>query len=167
MASSTSVFLNVADIDRSLAFYKALGFKVVSSTRGDDGRVMYADLARDGAEIGLGSIASNDDPEYRAWVGTPLGAGVVVYVTVSRGVDDLFEKARGAGAVVEMPPRDRPYGRIATVNDPDGYVLTFHQDPPKRRAPARRKAKAAPTRKAGKAAGKGAKKAKAGARRAR
>lgn len=169
MPSRTSVFLNVADVDRSLKFYRALGFKVASSTR-HEGKVAYADLERDGAELGLGSIASNDDPEYRAWVGTPLGAGVVVYFTVPRGVDDLLEKARRAGAVVEMEPRDRPYGRVATVNDPDGYVLTFHQEPAKRRAPARKakgKAKAAaPAKAAKKAARKAPKKAK-GARGAR
>ena len=158
MASRTSVFLNVADIDRSLAFYKALGFKVVSSTKGDDGKAMYADLERDGAEIGLGAIASNDHPEYRAWVGTPLGAGVVIYLTLPRGVDEVFAKAKKAGAAVESEPTDRSYGRVATVNDPDGYVLTLHQEPAKRRAPARRKA-------AKPAKAKAAKKAKA--RRAR
>lgn len=134
MPSSTSVFLNVADIDASLKFYKALGFKVVSSTKGDDGKVAYADLSLDGADLGLGWIGSNDDPEYRKWVGTPLGAGVVVYLTLPSGVDKVFAKAKKAGAVVEMEPRDRPYGRVATVNDPDGYVLTLHQEPAKARA---------------------------------
>jgi len=165
MASRTSVFLNVADIERSLAFYKALGFKVVSSTKMDDGRVAYADLEMDGAELGLGSIASNDDPEYRAWVGTPLGAGVVLYLTVP-STDRVFEKARKAGAVVEMEPRDRPYGRVATVNDPDGYVLTFHQEPAKPRKAARRKAPAAGKARTAKSTRK-AKAKRAKARRAR
>lgn len=101
--------------------------------------------------MGLGAIASNDDPEYRKWVGTPLGAGVVLYFTVPRGVDQLFEKARKAGAAVENEPTDRPYGRIATVNDPDGYVLTFHQEPARRRAPARKKSPAKKAKKARKA----------------
>lgn len=143
MPARTSVFLNVTDVDRSLKFYRALGFKVASSTK-RDGRVAYADLELDGAELGLGSISSNDDPEYRAWVGTPLGAGVVVYLTLPRGgVDKAFAKARKAGAVVEHEPTDRSYGRVATVNDPDGYVLTLHEDPAKRRAAPAKKTKKA------------------------
>lgn len=151
MPSSTSVFLNVADIDRALKFYKALGFKVTSQTKGKDGKVAYAELSMDGAEVGLGRIDANDDPEYRAWVGTPLGAGVVIYLTVPRGgVDKLFAKAKKAGAAVEYPPMDRPYGRVAGINDTDGYVLTLHEAAP----PARKKSarKAAPKKRA--AAGK-------------
>lgn len=124
MPNSTSVFLNVHNIDKALEFYKLLGFKVTSSTKGKDGRVAYADLSLDGAEVGLGAIPTNDDPGFRAWVGTPLGAGVVVYVDV-RDVDRVFAKAKKAGAVVESEPETRSYGRVFTINDPDGYVLSF------------------------------------------
>lgn len=139
--ASTSVFLNVHDIDKSLEFYQALGFKVTSRTRGDDGRTWWADLDLSGAELGLGFIGANDDPEYRAWVGTPLGAGVVAYVTV-RDVDRVFARAKKAGAVIEHAPQDRSYGRVFTLNDPDGYVVAFIREPA-RRAPAAKKAKAA------------------------
>lgn len=146
--ASLSVFLNVQDIDRSLKFYKALGFKVTSSTK-RDGKVAYADLALDGAELGLGSIPSSDDPAFQSWVATPLGAGVVVYITLDGGLDKLFAKAKKAGAVVEYEPQDRSYGRVAGINDPDGYVLAFHQE-----------VKAAPAKRAKKVAKRPAKKAK-------
>lgn len=131
--ASTSVFLNVKDFDRSLKFYKSLGFKVVGSMKDDAGKLTYADLVMDGAELGLGAIASNDDKGFQDWVSTPLGAGVMIYFTVS-GVDKLFARAKKAGATVEVEPMDRPYGRIAMINDPDGYVLSLHQDAPKRAA---------------------------------
>lgn len=140
MPNSLSVFLNVQDVDRALAFYKALGFKVKSATRGDDKKVLYADLDMDGAELGLGAISSNPDPEFQKWVGTPLGAGVMIYLTLPGKVDKVFAKAKKAGATIEMEPTDRPYGRVAMLNDLDGYVLSLHQDAPRKPA---KKAKAA------------------------
>lgn len=121
--AGTSVFLNVQDLERSLAFYRALGFKTVRTWKGEKGTADYVDLALGPAEIGLGRIASNDDPEYRAWVSTPLGAGVLVYVEVA-DADKLWQRAQKAGLTVESPLRDRSYGRAFTLNDPDGYVIT-------------------------------------------
>ena len=146
MANSTSVFLNVHNIDKALEFYKLLGFKITSATKGDEGRVACADLALDGAEVGLGAIPTNDDPGFRAWVGTPLGAGVVVYFSV-RDVDPLFAKAKKAGAVVEQAPQDRSYGRVFTINDPDGYVLSFIDEKRAKKSPARKASKKSAARK--------------------
>lgn len=92
--------------------------------REGDGPVRYADLSYQGTELGLGHIAINDDPEYRAWVGTPLGAGVLIYFSVP-DVDRVYEKAKALGAAIEHEPQDRSYGRVFGLNDPDGYVLSF------------------------------------------
>ena len=150
MAASLSVLLNVQDIERSVAFYQGLGFKVDKLHRGREGTgpVRYADLSYQGAELGLGHIAINDDPEFRAWVGTPLGAGVMLYFSVP-DVDRVHEKARAQGAVIEYPPEDRSYGRVFGLNDPDGYVVAFIKEPKARAAPAKKAATA--TRKATKA----------------
>ena len=135
MAASCSVFLNVKDIDRSVEFYKGLGFKVDNLHRDrETGATRYADLSFQGAELGLGHIAVNDDPEFRAWVGTPLGAGVMVYFSVPN-VDRVFEKAKAQRAVIEHEPQDRSYGRVFILNDPDGYVVSFIKEPSKRAAP--------------------------------
>lgn len=144
MAASLSVFLNVQDIERSIRFYQGLGFKVDALHRGDDpkGPVRYADLSYQGAELGLGHIAINDDPEYRAWVGTPLGAGVLLYVSVP-DVDRVFEKAKAQGALIEYPPQDRSYGRVFGLNDPDGYVVSFIKETRTRPAPVKKAAKSA------------------------
>jgi predicted enzyme related to lactoylglutathione lyase len=138
MAASLSVFLNVQDIERSISFYKGLGFKVDALHRGREGTgpVRYADLSYQGAELGLGHVAINDDPEFRAWVGTPLGAGVMLYFSVP-DVDKLYEKAKAQGAVIEYAPEDRSYGRVFGLNDPDGYVVAFIKE---KKAPVRKAA---------------------------
>lgn len=141
MAASCSVFLNVWDIAKSLEFYEGLGFEVTGRYE-RRGVTTYADLELDGAELGLGNIRSNDEPAFRAWVDTPLGAGVAVYLTVP-DVDACFERARRVGATIEVPLEDRSYGRVFTLNDPDGYTITFLQAPKARKA---RKARRAPAR---------------------
>jgi predicted enzyme related to lactoylglutathione lyase len=144
MAASLSVFLNVQDIERSMKFYQGLGFRLDASHRGRDGTgpVRYADLSYQGAELGLGHVASNDDPEYRSWVGTPLGAGVMLYFSVP-DVDKLHDKAKAMSAVIEYAPEDRSYGRVFGLNDPDGYVIAFIKEKKARAAPMKRAAKRA------------------------
>jgi uncharacterized glyoxalase superfamily protein PhnB len=150
MAATVSVFLNVNDIEKSIEWYGALGFKVEHSFDTKDGRLAYADLALDGAELSLGAIPTNSDPGFRAWVGTPLGAGVVVYVTVPK-VEKLWAAAKKAGAVVEAPLEERSYGRVFTLNDPDGYTISFITEPKRRAARAKPKAAARKPAKARKA----------------
>ncbi|GEM_PF-2076820 len=155
--ASLSAFLNVSDLKQSLAFYQALGFAPTYVSQNRAGVDAYAGLDYDGAEVELGWIGSNSDPEYRAWVGTPLGAGVVLYLNV-RDVDKVAAKAKTVGATIEYGPEDRSYGRVLGLNDPDGYVVTFIQEP-RKAAPRRKAAKKAPAKKGKKAAKKGAKKA--------
>jgi predicted enzyme related to lactoylglutathione lyase len=134
-----SVFLNVTDITRSLAFYEGLGFAVEQRhERRRDGVLAYVDLAMDGAEVGLGNIAVNDDPAFRAWVGTPLGAGVVIYVDVADAAA-VQRRAERIGATIEQPLEERSYGKVVMLNDPDGYTLAFLEEPAsaKAEAPAR------------------------------
>lgn len=149
MPATISLFLNVTDIQRSLDFYQRLGFKLDKAWKDKEtGIIGFADLSAQGAELGLGNIASNDDPEFREWVGTPLGAGVVVYVTVP-DVDAWHARAKKAGATIEYGPLDRPYGRVFMLNDPDGYSISFITEP---KAPRR---KPATTSKRSKKAGAG------------
>lgn len=143
MTVSSSVFLNVHNIEKSLEFYRNIGFRVARTYKDDDGKVAWADLSLQGAEFGLGHIPSNDDPGFRQWVGTPLGAGVIVYFTVPN-VDRYYKLANDVRATIELPIADRPYGRMFTLNDPDGYTISFIQEtPPRRPAKSPKKAKGA------------------------
>lgn len=142
MPASTSVFLNVRNFEKSREWYGRLGFKLRHLGKDKDGTLWWADMSLDGAEVSIGNIEANDDEEFRAWVASPLGAGVVVYLSVPK-IDKHWERAQAAGVVVEVPLTERSYGRTFTVNDPDGYTLTFLEE--RRRRTTRRRA---PTRKA-------------------
>ena len=124
MPATLSVFLNTHNLEKSMEFYGALGAKVKKLHKDEDGTPTYADLNLAGAEIGLGNIATNDDPSFRQWVSTPLGAGVLIYVTVPN-VDRWYDRAVSEALTLETPITDRSYGRLFTVNDPDGYTITF------------------------------------------
>lgn len=122
--ATCSVLLNTNDIEKAVSFYQGLGFKTTHKSEDDEGTLAYVDLELEGAELSLASIAANEDPEFRDWVQNPLGAGVMVYFSVA-DVDGVFERAQELGAVIEHEPEDRSYGRVFTLNDPDGYVVAF------------------------------------------
>lgn len=122
--ASVSVFLNVKDVEKATEVYESLGFGVVARHKTRSGRVGWVDLALDGAEIGLGQIDTNDDPSFREWVSTPLGAGVVVYVDVPN-VEAAWARAKQAGVAIEQAIETRSYGRVFMINDADGYTIAF------------------------------------------
>lgn len=126
--ASLSVFLNVTDLSKALDFWKALGADVKAFHRDAKGEPYWADLDLDGAEVGLGHIGANKEKEFRKWVSTPLGAGVVVYVTVDR-IGTYEKRAEKAGLTFESMLEERPYGKVFTLNDPDGYTITFLEEP--------------------------------------
>lgn len=123
MPAKLSVHLNVSDLPRTLDFYKKLGFEEEYVAREGE-NAMYADLVLDEVELSLSHIPASDDPDFQEWVSTPLGAGVVVYI-MTENVDRYHDLAKEAGAVIEVPPQTRFYGRVLTINDPDGYTITF------------------------------------------
>jgi catechol 2,3-dioxygenase-like lactoylglutathione lyase family enzyme len=151
MASTSSAFLNVRNLEKSVEFYRALGFEVAEEFTDDDGNLTYVDLEYDGAELSLGQVLTDADDEYTRWVSNPeLGAGLILYFTVP-DVDAAYQRARDARASIEVPLRDRSYGRAFNLNDPDGYVVCFMTEksaakPPKPKAPAKTSARSAKKR---------------------
>jgi uncharacterized protein len=140
------VTLGVADLERSLAFYRALGLEsngivgtewtdertgaggAVAMLELDGGLLLNlyprADLARD-AEIPLAQPQS--------------GEFSLAQLVASRAdVDDLLKQAASAGATV-TPAHDRPWGIYSGYfRDPDGHLweIIWHPE----RSPARRPA---------------------------
>ena len=109
----SAVTLACADMDRSVAFYEALGFRVLAGGRGtpfttfDGGQGGFVNLqlvpgGRDAADV---------------W-------GRVIFWVAD--VDAMHERVLGAGLRPEMPPADAPWGeRYFHVRDPDGHELSF------------------------------------------
>jgi predicted enzyme related to lactoylglutathione lyase len=44
-------------------------------------------------------------------------------------VDAAVARLRKAGVAIDLEPHDRPYGRLAAVQDPDGNVVYLHRYP--------------------------------------
>jgi uncharacterized glyoxalase superfamily protein PhnB len=69
--------------------------------------------------------------EWADWVRSPVGTGhvtQVVHVEVRHDIDAHCERARAAGAVIEMGPEDQFYGaRVYRAIDPEGHRWTFSQ----------------------------------------
>jgi uncharacterized glyoxalase superfamily protein PhnB len=131
--------LIVADVQRSLAFYRdVLGFSVFATVP-DAAPFAFAWMKRDGVNVFLNSAESvrEDNPELGA---RPIGGTATLFIvleaeTTAAGVDALFASIGNRASVV-MPLKNQFYGmREFAITDPDGYVVIFAQELPKDTAP--------------------------------
>jgi lactoylglutathione lyase len=125
------VILFVADLERSVAFYRdviGLPFKL----QGDG----YVEFASQGTRFGL--YDRNRLEELTGQDSTTPGrpGGEVVFLV--EDVDAEAERLRAAGATILKGPLDRAWGhRTVHVEDPDGFVVELAQEIP--RQPSRRR----------------------------
>jgi lactoylglutathione lyase len=126
------VILFVADLERSVAFYRDV-IGVPFRLEGDG----YVEFATQGARFGLydrdrlGELTGHD-PERPGRPG-----GEVVFLVAD--VDAEAERLRAAGATVLRGPVDRPWGhRTLHVEDPDGFVVELAEEIPRQPAQQRR-----------------------------
>lgn len=116
----TGVELHVADVEASLAFYEALGFRVVR--RWEE----WLRLDRDGAELVLMGDAylRSHDHYFTPYLDrSPRGVGVEVIIEVD-DVDGLYASVQAAGLRVVKPIQDRDWkARDFRLADPDGFFL--------------------------------------------
>jgi lactoylglutathione lyase len=112
--------IRVLDEERSLAFYRALGFEDRGHKRvgGDTATVIFMGLPGDGDRLELNLNDGRTDPY----------AHGEAYGHIALGVEDMdaeLERLAGLGIRPEKPPyRSRPGGsRICFLRDPDGYRI--------------------------------------------
>ena len=111
LAEQLVVEIMVRDLDRSLAFYTALGFTL---ERRDGG---FAAL-----RWGARWLFLDERSDLPALQG-PARANVRI---LTADVDQVWARAQTLGLPVERPVADRYYGlRDFTVRDPDGFGLRF------------------------------------------
>jgi lactoylglutathione lyase len=106
----------IGDIDRSVAFYEALGFEELRRMPIRDEAVnVFMGLPGDGARLELTHNFGVDSYE--------LGTGYNHIAITAEDLDGTLEKLAGQGIEPEKPPyRVREGGsRICFVRDPDGY----------------------------------------------
>jgi lactoylglutathione lyase len=124
-ATELAASLSVADIGRSLAWYRdALGFTVAREFV-RDGRLMAVSLKAGAVRILLGQ----DDGAKGA--DRIKGAGFSLQITTRQDIDQIADRIRSMGGSLETEPVDTPWGpRIFRVLDPDGFRLTFSTEAP-------------------------------------
>jgi catechol 2,3-dioxygenase-like lactoylglutathione lyase family enzyme len=124
--------LDVADLDRSLAFYiETLGFRL----RFGRPEERFACLELDGADLMLEEAAGPGRRIRTAPLEHPYGRGVNFQIEVA-DVDALLARVQGTGCTIVVPIEERWYrqdevkngNRQFVVADPDGYLLRFFSD---------------------------------------
>lgn len=106
------VKLGVADMGRSLAWYRKLGFRSVFELPAGEGNTVMAHI-RAGRYQDIMLVAGKG--------AAPKGEGVMLNFTVA----DVDAFAARAGGIIEGPT-DRPWNaRELVLEDPDGYKLTL------------------------------------------
>jgi PhnB protein len=130
--------LVVEDIARSMDYYeKTLGFKKGMAMPGEGGELMHGEVTI-ADDIMLmfspGRVASQPQDavgqkmdEKLTKAGPAKGAGVLLYFDLSeQDIDTYYEDVKKAGAKVIEEITDQFWGdRTFTVEDKDGYLLTF------------------------------------------
>ena len=123
--------LVVADIDRSLAFYRdVLGFSVVTTVP-DAAPFVFVWVQRDDVSVFLNTVGSVKetlpDLAARSVGGTNTLFMVIDAPSPAEGIDALFDLVKAKARVV-MALKDQFYGmREFGIEDPDGYVIFVAQ----------------------------------------
>ncbi len=114
------IFL-VKDLDKSVEFYKKLGF---TFRRDVPGVSATAYLNWFWIELLLKSEVFTEELKYDA-KGEPSGTGAYAHISVE-DTDEFYKFLQQEGFELGNPPQDFPWGRREFVLvDPDGYKLVF------------------------------------------
>jgi len=117
--------LIVADVSRSIAFYRdMLGFTLVTTVP-DAAPFVFAIVQSGGVEIFL-NAPEPAIAEYPAFKGRPIGGTLTLFVQVDdvRGAHEALKNR----VEIVMPLEKKWYGPTEfAFTDPDGYVITFAQ----------------------------------------
>lgn len=107
------------DLERSIKFYKSLGFTVTEEFK-EEGKVQGAMLAAGKAVIAL----SQDD--FSKGRDRVKGLGTRLHVETEQDIATLARQAKEAGVKLDAEPGPLPWGPMGfNVTDPDGYKLTI------------------------------------------
>ena len=115
--------LIVADVQRSIDFYRdVLGF-TVTQTVPDQGPFVFAIVQRGGVEVFL-NAPEPARAEYPVLARLPIGGTLTLFMTV-KGIRAAHDQLMNRVTVV-MPLEKKWYGPTEfAFTDPDGYVITY------------------------------------------
>ena len=124
--------IKVRDMQRSLDFYiKSLGFMTMDKLVRKNGKIAHASIGIESPVLTLSPIDSVRTPQFKKELKeNKLGVGVRFHfgMTGARKLDDYFIELKRKGIRIINEPKTEFWGeRIFTVEDPDGYTLTFSE----------------------------------------
>jgi len=110
--------INVTDLDRSVAFYEALGLTCTSRTEIPQAFEAILERPGHGSKMQLAQQKEQELP-------LDLGNAMWKLYVDTQDIAATFAAATGAGATVESEPEqlDRWPVHVAFVRDPDGYLV--------------------------------------------
>ena len=116
--------LTVDDLQKSIAFYEALGFAI--DERWEEKGTLLGVMLRAGkSQIGL-----NQD-DWRKGRDRTKGIGMRLFMSTTQNVDEIAKRAKGAGITLKSEPRDTEWKtRAFEVIDPTGFVWTIGSEMP-------------------------------------
>ena len=116
--------LTVDDLQRSIAFYEALGFTV--DERWEEHGTLLGVMMRAGkTQIGL-----NQD-DWKKGRDRKKGIGMRLFLSTPQNVDEIATRARSGGITLKSEPHDTEWKtRAFEVTDPSGFLLTIGSEPP-------------------------------------
>ena len=116
--------LTVDDLQKSIAFYEALGFAI--DERWEEKGTLLGVMLRAGkTQIGL-----NQD-DWKKGRDRKKGIGVRLSISTSTpgSVDEIAKRAKNAGITLKSEPRDTEWkSRAFEVSDPSGFLLTIFSE---------------------------------------
>lgn len=112
--------LAVANVRRSLAYYKKLGFKCTV-----DAAPNFAMVEIGGGSIGL--LSQTQATKGGAEKASALQRRNIHVELSTDDLDELYKRLVAKGIKFHMPPHDEPWERSASAFDPDGYTVEIAQ----------------------------------------
>jgi uncharacterized glyoxalase superfamily protein PhnB len=117
--------LTVDDINKSIAFYEALGFTVGEKWE-DNGQLVAAMVKAGELEIGL-----NQD-DWKKGRDRQKGLGTRLNIETAQSIDEIAARAKAAGLKLDVEPFDTPWKtRQFELTDPSGFKLTVSSEWPR------------------------------------
>ncbi len=119
VAQSLEASLTVADVRRSLNWYRdVLGFSL-DREHERDGRLLAASMSAGAIRI----LLTQEDGAKGA--DRVKGQGFSLQFTTTQDIDTLASNAKLAGAALDTEPADAWGARVFRLRDPDGFRLVF------------------------------------------
>ena len=115
--------LTVDDLQKSIAFYEALGFAI--DERWEEQGTLLGVMMRAGST----RIGVNQD-DWKKGRDRTKGIGVRLSISTTPGqVDEIAKRARNAGITLTSDPHDTEWkSRAFEVSDPSGFLLTIFSE---------------------------------------